>query len=71
MIDEIRAILADHDLATVTTEPDPDAAATDVAEVGSAPAARAHRCSSLVGARFGRAPTAGRAASDAMRFGPG
>ena len=70
VIDEIRAILADHDLSAVTTDFDPDAAATDVAEVGSAPEPAPAAAPPLVGARFGRAPTAGRAPGR-RRFGSG
>ncbi|SEC86149.1 hypothetical protein SAMN04489844_3136 [Nocardioides exalbidus] len=52
MIDEIRAILADHDLASVTTEFDPDAAdATPEPEAVAEPEEVAPP--PLVGARFG------------------
>ena len=60
VIDEIRAILAGHDLAAVTTGLDPDAAAPEAAEDGRAPVPAAAAVPPLVGARFGRPPKAER-----------
>lgn len=68
MIDEIRAILADHDLAAVTTGLDPDAAAREAAEDVRAPVPAPAAVPPLVGARFGRPPKAERAPGH-RRFG--
>ena len=52
MIDEIRAILADHDLSTVATEFDPDEPEAVEEALPTPPAAPVPAPAPLVGARF-------------------